>query len=233
MTLDQNMQMTDLDYRPLRYRDRWFAYLDLLGFTNLVHSKSIEEVIPVYSEALIRMRSACKLGVKEAGLLSSWFSDTFIIYTRSDSLADFAHLESAARNFFQLLITKEIPVRGCISYGKLYSQSKKNIFIGPALVEAHAYGEALNWIGFCLAPSVEEKLKHDLPLDQRLCYRKVMEREILRSAKAEYLYAYAFNNGKVNGRNHFRETLERMKQKAPSEVRVKYDNTLRFIDRSA
>lgn len=225
--------MTDLSYRPLRYRNRWFAYLDLLGFTNLVNSRTIEEVIPVYSEALIRMRRACSLGVKEAGLLSSWFSDTFIIYTRSDSLEDFVHLESAARNFFQLLITKEIPVRGCISHGKLYSQSRKNIFIGPALIEAHTYGEELNWVGFCLAPSVEKKLKHDLSIGQRFCYRKVSDKQILRKAKADYLYAYAFNNGKVNGKNHFRKTLEKMKQEAPPEVHVKYDNTLEFIDRYA
>lgn len=225
--------MFDLDYRPLRYRTRWFAYLDLLGFTNLVNSKAIEEVIPVYSEALSRMRSACKLGIKESGLLSSWFSDTFIIYTGSDSLEDFAHLESAARNFFQLLITKNIPVRGCISHGKLYSQAKKNIFIGPALIEAHTYGEALDWIGFCLAPSVEEKLKSDLPLDQRYCYRQVSDRAILRKAPVDYLYAYAFNNGSVNGKNHFRTALTKMKQDSPVSAQIKYENTLGFIDKHA
>ena len=225
--------MTELTFKPLRYRNRWFAYLDLLGFTDLINTKSIEEVIPVYSEALGRMRSACKLGAKEAGLLNSWFSDTFIIYTRTDSLEDFAHLESAARNFFQLLITKGIPVRGCISHGKLYSQVKKNIFIGPALVEAHTYGEALDWVGFCLAPSVEEKLKNDLPLEQRYCYRKISEKRVLRKAPVDYLYAYAFNNGAVNGKNHLKNKLETMRQASPSEVHIKYDNTLEFIEKYA
>ncbi|WP_189469522.1 hypothetical protein [Litchfieldella qijiaojingensis] len=222
--------MIKLNYRPLRYRDRWFAYLDLLGFTNLVQSKSIEEVLPIYSEALKRMRSACKLGKKEAGLLSSWFSDTFIIYTKSDSLQDFAHLESAARNFFQLLIIEEIPVRGCISHGKLYSQAKNNIFVGPALIEAHTFGEALDWVGFCLAPSVETKLKHELPLDQRPFYRKVTDREILRTAPAQHLYAYAFNNGTVNGKNPFRAAMQKMKQRAPKGVIKKYGRSLAFIE---
>lgn len=159
--------MDELSYRPLRYRDRWFAYLDLLGFTDLVRSRSIEEVISVYSEALTRIRTAQEHSTKKHGLLNSWFSDTFIIYTSSDSLEDFARLESAARIFFQLLINKNIPVRGCISHGKLYSQSKRNIFIGPALIESYTYGEALDWIGLCLAPSVEKRLKSDLPLEQR------------------------------------------------------------------
>jgi len=222
--------MIDLNYRPLRYRDRWFAYIDLLGFTNLVQSNSIQDVLPIYSEALNRMRKACNLGKKEVGLLSSWFSDTFIIYTRSDSLQDFAHLESAARNFFQLLIIKNIPARGCISHGKLYSQAKQNIFVGPALIEAHTYGEALDWIGFCLAPSVEAKLDSDLPLDQRPFYRRVSDRGILRDAPANHLYAYAFNNGNVNGKNPFREKIKEMKQCAPSGVENKYENTLTFID---
>jgi hypothetical protein len=54
--------MSEITYRPLRYRDRWFAYLDLLGFKNLVQTELIEDVLPIYSEALQRMRTACKLG---------------------------------------------------------------------------------------------------------------------------------------------------------------------------
>lgn len=225
--------MIDLSYRPLRYRDRWFAYLDLLGFTNLVQTRSIEEVLPIYSEALQRMRAACKLGRKEVGLISSWFSDTFIIYSGSDSLRDFAHVESAARIFFELLLAKNIPVRGCISYGKLYSQAKRNIFVGPALIEAHVFGEALDWVGFCLAPSVERKLKDDLPLEQRAFYRKISSRDVLRKAPAEHLYAFAFNNGTVNGKNPYREALQRMKRDAPPVAIKKYENALAFLDKFA
>lgn len=225
--------MSDITFRPLRYRDRWFAYLDLLGFTNLVQTRTIEEVLPIYSEALARMRSACNLGKSEVGLLNSWFSDTFIIYSRSDSLQDFAHVESAARIFFQLLLIERIPVRGCISHGKLYSQAQKNIFVGPALIEAHQYGEALDWVGFCLAPSVEEKLKCDLPLEQRVHYRKVEDRRILRKVEAEYVYAFAFNNGAVNGKNPYQKALESMKASAPQEVKKKYANSLAFLERHA
>ncbi|MFL6621565.1 MAG: hypothetical protein ACJ8NR_02950 [Sulfurifustis sp.] len=223
--------MIDINYRPLRYRDRWFAYLDLLGFTDLVQSRSIEEVLPVYAEALQRMRTACKLGKKEVGLISSWFSDTFIIYSSSDGLQDFVHVESAARIFFQLLLVKNIPVRGCISHGKLYSQAKQNIFVGPALIEAHVFGEALDWVGFCLAPSVERKLKDDLPLEQRAFYRKISNRDILRKAPADHLYAFAFNNGTVNGKNPYREALQTMKRNAPLPAIKKYENALAFLDK--
>ncbi|MCX7221288.1 MAG: hypothetical protein NTY70_20900, partial [Burkholderiales bacterium] len=157
----------------------------------------------------------------------------FIIHSRSDSLQDFVHVESAARVFFQLLILKKIPVRGCISHGKLYSQAQKNIFVGPALIEAHHYGEALNWVGFCLAPSVEKKLKYELPLENRAHYRKVDDRSILRKAKAAHLYAFAFNNGTVNGKNPYKKALESMRESAPSEVDIKYANSLEFLEKYA
>lgn len=226
-SLEKTMQ--ELTYRPLRYRDRWFAYLDLLGFTALVQSSAIEDVLPVYAEALKQMHQACRVGKEESGLLYSWFSDTFIIYSGSDSLHDFARVESAARVFFQLLLLKQIPVRGCISHGKLYSQAKQNIFVGPALIEAHLYGEALDWVGFCLAPSVEEKLKTALPLSQRIHYRMITDRAVLRKAPAEYLYAFAFNNGSANGRNPYINTLEAMKAASPEVAHNKYENALAFL----
>lgn len=225
--------MPPLDFRPLRYRDRWFAYLDLLGFTNLVQTKSIRAVLPVYDEAIQRMRTACKLGKNEVGLISSWFSDTFIIYSRSDSLRDFAHLESAARIFFQLLLIKNIPARGCISHGKLYSQAKHNVFVGPALIEAHLFGEALDWVGFCLAPSVEQRLGDELPLDQRAHYRMLSDRKTLNKAAVEHLYAYAFNNRTRGAQNPFRLALQAMKANAPAQALSKYDNSLAFIDAHA
>lgn len=222
--------MKPLIYRPLRYRDRWFAYLDLLGFTALVQSNAIEQVIPVYAEALKQMHRACKVGKDEAGLLYSWFSDTFIIYSRSASLQDFARLENASRIFFQLLVMKRIPVRGCISFGELYSQAERNIFVGPALIEAHTFGEALDWVGFCLAPSVERQLMADLPLEERGHYRRISDRKVLRKAPADHLYAFAFNNGSVNGQNPYRPALLEMKAKSPEATHSKYENAIAFLN---
>ena len=225
--------MQELTFRPLRYRHRWFAYLDLLGFTALVESNAMEQVLPVYAEALRRMHQACKFCKSEDGLLYSWFSDTFIIYSQSDSLEDFTRVESAARIFFQLLVLNKIPVRGCISHGKLYSQAKHNIFVGPALIEAHQYGEALNWIGFCLTPSVENKLDSELPLDQRPFYRKIEDRAVLRKAPANHLYAFAFNNCTANAMNPYERALIEMRSSSPETVRDKYDYAISFLRRNS
>ena len=222
---------TKMKFNENRYKYRWFSYLDLLGFTNLVSRQKIEEVVSTYSEVLDNMpTNTCLPGAKKTTLLSSWFSDTFIIYTGGDSLDDFENLEKTTRNFFNKLISRSIPVRGCITHGKLYSQAKKNIFIGSALINAHDYGEALNWIGLCLTPHVKEKLKNQQPLTLEKYYKQISKSDVLRKFKDTPLYAYAFNDDFANAQNKFRDTLAKMKLDTDVTIQKKYDNTLEFID---
>jgi hypothetical protein len=224
--------MNELNHEhPFKYPKRWFAYFDLLGFTKLVESQTVQSVVPVYKNALEKMNRACKVGKSEAGLVNSWFSDTFIIYTRSDSLQNFVFLEQAARVFFELLLINHIPVRGCISYGDFYSQTRQRIFLGPALIEAHFYGEALNWVGLCIAPSVEKRLENELPMHKRLLYRKVCDKNILRSVPTDHVYAFAFRGLGNKRENPYRKALTKMRSVAPPEAVEKYDHSLAFLDR--
>jgi hypothetical protein len=107
----------------------------------------------------------------------------------------------------------------------------KNVFIGDALIEAHQYGEALDWIGFCLAPSVEKKLLHDLPMEGRLNYRQLTDQAVLRCPQIDHLYAYHFNRMSLRNANPLREALLKMKATAPANAQGKYDNSVAFLDR--
>jgi hypothetical protein len=216
------------NYRPLRYRQRWFCYLDLLGFTSLVHNKNIEQVIPLYKQALDHLREEAK-PKKRLGLIYSWFSDTFIIYSRDDTEREFSYVEQVGRLFFQKLVLHHIPVRGALTHGSLYSQSSENIFVGPALIDAYNYAEKQKWLGFILTPSVFKRLdKTSLALDKRAHYRPVSEPGIICHEPSSPIYAFAFNNGTVNGRNPYLAALEHMKAAAPMDAKDKYDKTIAF-----
>ena len=99
------------------------------------------------------------------------------------------------------------------------------------MLEAHLYGEALDWIGLCLAPSVEKKLENDLLLDERLNYGKIYDRSVLRRLGDQYLFAFSFNNMTVDGSNPYEDSLEAMKSASPKDVRGKYENSLAFLRR--
>jgi len=225
--------MEESSVTRLRYNKRWFAYFDLLGFSNLVLNKRIEYVLPVY-EYVLKTISQKAEPKKGEGLSFSWFSDTFILFTKGSSDKEFALIEQVSRLFFQNLILKEIPVRGSLTIGELYTQQRKNIFIGAALIDAYKYGEKQDWLGFVLTPSVHAHLKGgSLELERRVHYRHVNIPGITTCSKPENVYAYAFNNGLVNGKNPFLKSISAMKTKAGKAYEEKYVNTERFIERHA
>jgi hypothetical protein len=163
------------------------------------------------------------------GLIYSWFSDTFIIYSRDDSEREFAYVEQVGRLFFQQLILHQIPVRGALTHGSLYSQSSQNIFVGPALIDAYNYAEKQRWLGFILTPSVFKRLeKSSLALEKRPHYRPVTEAGIVCHEPSAPVYAFAFNNATVNGANPYVRAFEAMRESAPTYAHDKYDKTIAF-----
>jgi hypothetical protein len=107
---------------------------------------------------------------------------------------------------------------------------KKNIFIGEALIDAYEYGEKQNWLGFVLTPSVHAHLKGgSLELERRAHYRHIDDPKIIKHTKSDNVYAYAFNNGSVNGKNPFLKALSLMRTQAGKDYESKYINTENFI----
>ena len=129
--------------------------------------------------------------------------------------------------FFQKLILQQIPVRGALSVGKLYTQKKKNIILGEALIEAYEYGENQKWLGFLLTPSVFRHLQNgSLRIDRRLHYRKVDIPGVITHPNPKNVYAFAFNNGTVNGKNPYLNAVLAMKEKSGKAYESKYKNTV-------
>lgn len=110
--------------RRLQYKDRWFCYVDLLGFTNLVRTRDAGVVIDSYEEAIAQLERGAA-AKQTLGISYSWFSDTFIIFSRGDTIDEFTWVEQAGRLFFQRLILAQIPARGALSHGPLYSNLVK------------------------------------------------------------------------------------------------------------
>ncbi|MDP1571494.1 MAG: hypothetical protein Q8L86_15985 [Vicinamibacterales bacterium] len=225
--------MSTSAFGEVRYIDRWFCYFDLLGFSRLAEDQDVDEIIPTYEDVVRQVEE--QTGAKsKLGVSSSWFSDTFIFFSRGGTDREFAAIEQAGRLFFQGLLAKRIPVRGALTYGKLYSRVDKNIFVGPALIDAYQYGECQNWVGFILTPSVHSRCRGTvLDLDQRPHYRRVESAKILRGKPHENVYAFTFSNVSVGGKNPYLGYIREMRGAAGPEHRKKYDNTEAFLLRHA
>jgi hypothetical protein len=214
-------------------RRRWLAYLDLLGVKNLINNGNLINVVKIYEQAIDDLH-----GIVEEkntyGINSMWFSDTFIIYSEDDSSKSFSLLEQATRLFFDKLIISGIPVRGAISIGDLYTNKKKGVIVGDALVSAYEYGENQNWLGLLLTPNaIEWMCKNDLAPEKRLNYNKLTDPEVMKIPATFDLYAYRMSQayGDLNNQLVYKNIVK-LRNIAPQSAKPKYDRTIKFIQES-
>lgn len=215
--------------------NRWLAYFDLLGIKHQVQNKSVLDVYSVYDYAI---RQVLQKTGRTNRVQYAWFSDTFLFFSKDDSASSFAEIEAVSRWYAYFLISHEVPLRGAIACGEFYADTKHQVYVGKALVEAYEYGEAQDWIGFILCPSVVSQLERlDLPANERLHYRLYEYPNKKPSSKFEIrLPACLIGNYACqhDGRNPAIQALESMKAKLSqstenTHILNKYENTIRFL----
>ncbi|PEA52933.1 hypothetical protein CON64_20925 [Bacillus pseudomycoides] len=160
----------------------FFAFLDILGFKDLVNNNSNEALIDLYSKAVdVSVESALSKGqmnIDEKGNIkpdlgfasvnSLVISDSILFWTNNDNPWSFIDLIIVVREVLHNSIKIGIPLRGAISRGPLVTQqsdkSKENILIhrftvvGKALVEAYKKEAIQEWSGCLIAEECMELL---------------------------------------------------------------------------
>src|ERR1035438_10287244 len=94
-----------LEYHPACSCSRWLADFDLLGTRELIRSGDPFQVFSVYEKAL---REVTHWNARLPRIGHAWFSDTFLIYSQSDSRSDFVAMDMISRWFVYFLIVAEI-----------------------------------------------------------------------------------------------------------------------------
>lgn len=137
-------------------QSRYLLFLDILGFSELVETKSVEEIYAVIDDALNAFGRWEELN----GLFKTiYFSDTFIFYQEPKGYGNWAFLDVYAIGGMVLsaLLAKGIPARGAISFGefevKLDATGRHQVYFGKALIEAYKAEQREAWIGIIILPS--------------------------------------------------------------------------------
>ncbi len=132
------------------------TFLDVLGWKGVYNR--IQNATVVLSDLVDGLR---KQGVKHRGKVQGEvdvksISDTIAIFTkcRASEASKAIDIHGVlAHHAIRQSISKEIPLRGAISYGDFDIQ--QNIFVGKAVDEAASWHEHADWIGVHLTPSAE------------------------------------------------------------------------------
>jgi hypothetical protein len=224
----------------------WIACFDILGFKNNV--KEFEQQAGIgrlnvfvknfYSKIINELKQQNAYHPND--VFSTWFSDTFIFFTRDDSEQAFSLLQSTFDISYWFVITKDAkwPLRGAIGYGQLYADISKNIFLGSGIINAYEYAEKQNWIGSIVTPEANNKLV-ELGID--LSRRRFTKYPVpLQQKKDGSEYTLELFVSRIhNNRPEVIKAIKLMQQEAmrdknyQKKLKRKYENTLKFFDGQA
>jgi hypothetical protein len=227
-----------------RIGKKWVSCFDLLGFSKLTNNSIIHAFDRVERCLLeAKQKSLCDHKLRRA-----WFSDTFLFYTEDDSSSSFGAIDSLSKNFFEMALLRNIPMRGAMACDEFYADETNRIFIGKALVDAFHFGEKCNWVGFVLCRSAVcqiEKLNASVPRDivsngyelwdvptkQKIVRgTEPSEETIVECSEKMQALLCGVQLGLGNG-SQFMRALKAMSERTDSpKDKVKYTNSIEFLN---
>lgn len=150
---------------------RLVAVCDILGFKKMVLSQDVQQLldgdlslfrclvafsveqgeVPDLPPALKALREQHRVGF-------AWFSDTVVIYARSDDDRSCNNvLETVGWLLFNTMWT-QTRLRVGIAYGEFFADIINEIYVGRALVEAYELEQAQEWCGAALSESAAQRI---------------------------------------------------------------------------
>lgn len=211
----------------------WIAHFDILGFKYIISKDSeyltLEIVKSTISEVLKELNDDISTFNENVDYLC--YADTFIIYSKSEKVNDYPGFIRVSKNFIHKCIYKRLPIRGAVSFGEITFGHQKKIIMGRAFLESYDYGEDQNWLGLILTPSASLKLKAEglEPIRHGFVNQDIPLRK--HSIFDDRVYAYCFINGSTNYECVLLPALREMMHFAPIKEKVKYENTIKFIEK--
>lgn len=142
--------------------DRFIAFIDILGFKELVAYNSHEHVISKlekvqnYLDLLSDRRPKENGNFQNAKIHPYIFSDSIIIFTSDDSDGNLNYLIASCEVLFGFSIANGLPIKGAIAYGKITVDVKKSIYFGQPLIDAYLLQEDLKYCGIIFHHSMEK-----------------------------------------------------------------------------
>jgi len=136
------VSMDDESEFKLNYENKLVAYIDVLGFKELIpadegdteRSKRIEDYFDTVLKDLKHLSN------RKKGLEKLLLSDTILLTYPTQELPTFVEFQEIALAIARVqyaLALKGIWTRGALTRGKIHLDTKNNVVVGPALVKAY------------------------------------------------------------------------------------------------
>lgn len=159
--------------------NRYFALLDILGFSKMVKHRPLGDLVADVQRVL-RLSDArdaqiswvprAGQGARREDSLSIGryhFSDTLFLWSDPVSESDPELELRISQHFYSFLcdlvsfaLFQGIPLRGAISFGATFVDANTGIVVGQPVIDAYRLEQAQEWIGVALHPTCSNRSQH-------------------------------------------------------------------------
>ena len=140
--------------------NRFVAFIDIMGFKDLVARNSHEEIYSkleyLNEKKRITVENLHKLVNNEAFV--TMFSDSICFFSRNDSPKSLKYILTSTSLFFAQSISS-LPMKGAIALGKISVDKNRQIFFGQPIIDAYLLQEEVNYYGVVFHNTVDKYIK--------------------------------------------------------------------------
>lgn len=225
-----------------RDNKRFVAHFDMLGMKQAVLRNADEAwgALCNINEAKKRIYQI-SIEIKEKDKIVAdrvrtfFFSDTIIIFTLSDEPEDLYAILILSSELFSNSLHKCVPMRGGIAHGEFYFNLEDGLFLGEPLVKAYEIGECAQWIGIVVDQFIAEMAK-SYPIGEEIIQWDVSLKGDKTLKSFVLNWPWIFRNNfmiKPVSLEAFYSAFQSLfgpYNELPSSVKIKYQNTVDFIN---
>lgn len=168
--------------------NRFVSFFDILGFKDMVLKNSHDDILKKleslkkHANRLAEMQwdeekeKTSKLKITVNQTKSITFSDSFIFFSKGDSLEDFFKIVLDSWSIYKEAIDNDIALKGAISYGEITVDFDKNLFFGQPIIDAFLLHEDLHMLSIILDHNAENQIKlfdKNYIIESSLSFQKV------------------------------------------------------------
>jgi CRISPR/Cas system-associated protein Cas5 (RAMP superfamily) len=223
--------------------DRFVAFLDILGFKDLVMRKSHEEIYQSLnqiskSKKLIEKAALEIDSVGDAEVYVVSFSDSIVIFSKNDSIENFRYFLLATRWLFTGAFNKQIPIKGAMAHGEISLNKTEQIYFGQPIIDAYLMEEDVNYMGVVAHNSIDEYIANIKNQEEKDKFENILieEKTPLKCGLLTHTNLNWFRIIKPKDKDNFdiqdiKDKINLFKKSASGTARKYIDNSISFLEK--
>ncbi|MDD5338085.1 MAG: hypothetical protein PHG35_01545 [Dehalococcoidales bacterium] len=219
--------------------ERYIAFLDIMGFKNLVltneHEKIKGKLDSLYSiikriendfhHPKISKIPDLNIDTGNSIIKPVIFSDSIILISNDDSIVSANSIIISICRIFSKAIKFVLPIKGAVAHGKFSASANEPIYFGKPLIDAFELQRELSFYGVVLHHTMEKKLRE---IDSGYFSNMELISKYPTPTKSGIINHYCVNWAYLFSDEFIIELSNRLYDDVSGKPRLYVDNTLEF-----